>query len=317
MIRDYAQKMRLFSPNMRLCLVLVVCFGFSFLGIYLVLLNLYLIRLGFGPEFIGLLWSIWGLVQALACFPAGLIAGRIGLRKTMIAGVCACIVGFAGIPLTEIMPSAAQGVWAMVMNALTGIGYALWVTAIGPFMIGATSEEERDHAFAVYFALVPLGAFFGSLVAGVLPGFFASAMGVSLDSPAPYRYPLLLAGLLTLPGLVAVFAAKENTPTAEATSSPAVAVPRTAMVAPTHRTTMGENSVTNDVIACRKAESLTRVRTKPVYSSFLSRKWSASLFSCVNACTTIIAPSRSVTSPDISASSAWALLVAARTRGLM
>jgi MFS family permease len=221
MIREYMQKVRLFSRNMRLCLLLVACFGFSFLGIYLVLLNLYLARLGFGPESIGLLWSVWGLVQALACLPAGFLTARIGPRRTIVAGVCLTILGFVSTPLAEAVPSRAQAAVAITANALTGLGYALWATPIGPFMVGATSDEERDHAFAVYFALVPLGAFFGSLVGGVLPGILASLMGVSLDGPAPYRYPLLLAGILALPALAAILAARESTPmeTANATAA--------------------------------------------------------------------------------------------------
>ncbi len=71
-------------------------------------------------------------------------------------------------------------------------------------MISATTAEDRDYAFSAFFALVPLGGFVGSLAGGLLPGLFASLLGTSLNIPAPYRYPLMLAALLYLAGLAAM-----------------------------------------------------------------------------------------------------------------
>jgi MFS family permease len=77
-----------------------------------------------------------------------------------------------------------------------------------PFLMGTTGKEERAHVFSVWSALIPLAGFAGSLVAGLLPGLFASAMGVSLDHPGPYRYPLLIAAALLVGGVLALLATR-------------------------------------------------------------------------------------------------------------
>jgi predicted MFS family arabinose efflux permease len=65
-----------------------------------------------------------------------------------------------------------------------------------PYLMGATTPEERDLAFSVNMALSPLAGFTGSLVAGLLPGLLANIPGLSLDGPAPYGYPLFIAPVL-------------------------------------------------------------------------------------------------------------------------
>ena len=210
MLTAYVRKMRLFSRNMRLCLIFIAIFGFCVFGIYFLLFNLYVLRLGYGPEYVGLVISAWGLLGAIASIPAGLLAGRIGSRRTMIVGACVGIAGYVAVLLGEALPRPTQGLWIGVWFALTGLGQGLLMTAIGPFMISATTTEEFDHAFASYTALLRLGGFLGSLTGGLLPGLFASLLGQSLDAPVPYRYPLLLAALLYLAGLGALVATREH-----------------------------------------------------------------------------------------------------------
>jgi MFS family permease len=73
----------------------------------------------------------------------------------------------------------------------------------------ATRPEERTHAYAVQSAASTLSGFVGSLVAGMLPGWFAGLLRVSLDDPAPYRYPLWIAAALLLPAVFAVFSIRQ------------------------------------------------------------------------------------------------------------
>jgi predicted MFS family arabinose efflux permease len=54
-----------------------------------------------------------------------------------------------------------------------------------------------------------LSGFVGSLVAGVLPGWFAGLLGATLDDPAPYRYPLWIAAALLAPAVWAVLSIRE------------------------------------------------------------------------------------------------------------
>jgi MFS family permease len=65
-----------------------------------------------------------------------------------------------------------------------------------PYLMAVTGEQERPYAFALFQAVGPAAAFLGSLVAGLLPGLIAGALGVSVEQPAPYRLALWLGPVL-------------------------------------------------------------------------------------------------------------------------
>jgi hypothetical protein len=72
-------------------------------------------------------------------------------------------------------------------------------------------------------ALSPLAAFVGSLLAGFLPGAFASLLGVSLDVAAPYRLTLGLAALLLIPSVLILL--RTRSVEAEPVQEPAGRIP--------------------------------------------------------------------------------------------
>ena len=73
--------------DVRLYIAAWGCVGFGYFGIVGVLFNLYLVRLGYGPETIGLLVGGGQLAWGLSAIPAGLIGGRVGNRNAMIMGM--------------------------------------------------------------------------------------------------------------------------------------------------------------------------------------------------------------------------------------
>ncbi len=79
--------------------------------------------------------------------------------------------------------------------------------------MGSTTSVERSHAFSIQAAVWPLAGFAGSLVGGLLPGLFAIVLDVSLDNPAPYRYPLFMAGIALIPAAFVMSATKKIIPT--------------------------------------------------------------------------------------------------------
>ena len=174
------------------------------------LFNLYLLRLGHGPEFVGLVNAIGLFSYALSAFPAGVVASRLGIRRTMTVGVLVSLVCHALQPLAEFVPLSAQNSWLLVNRSLATSGLTLYFVNAPPFLANATSPDERAHAYSAQAAISPLAGFAGSLVAGELPGLFAPALGVSLDHPAPYRYPLWIAAALLAPGVLAILAMRER-----------------------------------------------------------------------------------------------------------
>jgi MFS family permease len=202
----YLQKLRMLSRDVRFYLTGAAAYGFAQEGMRGVLLNLYLLRLGYDPRFIGLLNAAVLLAFTLSCPPAGGLAASRGSRAVMIAGMALIAVGNGLLLLAESLPDAWEAGWLLGMAALTGLGLALYLVNGIPFLMGATGSEERDYAFSAQMALVPLAAFAGSLVAGALPGALGRTMDVSPEDPAPYRYALLAAAVLLVPAVIALVA---------------------------------------------------------------------------------------------------------------
>jgi MFS family permease len=72
--------------------------------------------------------------------------------------------------------------------------------------MGITGPEERSHAFSIQIAIGFLAGFGGSLIGGMLPGVFATVLGISREDPMSYRYLLFFAALLLVPGIIALLA---------------------------------------------------------------------------------------------------------------
>ena len=209
MATTYLQTLRGFSRDVRLYLINEALSGFCFFGIYSVLFNLYLLRLGYGPEYIGLVNGVGALGFALSCLPAGVLGTRWSSRRMIITGVSLLAVGYGLTPLAEFVPTGWRPACPFATNALTMIGLALTIVNGPPFLMSATGAGERNHAFSVQSAVGLLAGFGGSLVAGLLPGLLATSLRVSLEDAAPYRYPLLLAALLLIAALLALLATQE------------------------------------------------------------------------------------------------------------
>jgi len=210
MVTAYVNKLRLFSHDVRLYLVTSALAGLTVFGGFLpVLLNLYLLRLGYGPEFIGQINATGQFAFSAFCLFAGVIGTRWSGRRLMIGGMGLAVGGFGLLPLAEFAPASLQAGWLWVTYVLGWLGLALYMVNGIPFLMTATGPQERTHAFSVRTALGPLAGFVGSLIAGLLPGLFASSWGLSLDGPAPYRYPLWIAALLFIPAPLVMLSTRD------------------------------------------------------------------------------------------------------------
>jgi MFS family permease len=187
---SYWQALRAFSPSLRRFLI-----GFPInvivpFGIIAVLMNLYLLRLGFDVRFIGLMIGAGQLVWAAAAIPAGMFSIRIGLRNGIILGQVLSGLGLALILLVETQPTYLWQAWLIGGQAMFMVGTAFITVNIPPYLMAITGEPERRYAFALVQSIIPATAFLGSLVAGLLPGAIAAWAGLTLDDPGPYRLAL-------------------------------------------------------------------------------------------------------------------------------
>lgn len=174
--------------------------GFSYFGFVSVLLNLFLLRLGYGTDFIGLVNGSTALAFALSSLPAGALGARIGMRRAAMTGMGFLAAGVTLVPFAALLPAGqARDVSIIAMRLLSGIGFSLYMVNAYPHLVAATTARDRPYAFAALAALPPVAGFAGSLLAGALPEWIAALLNQTTADPAPFAVVLVFAGLLLLP----------------------------------------------------------------------------------------------------------------------
>jgi len=177
-------------------------FAVSFYGILTLLKVLYVLRLGHGPEYVGLFSATSALSYMGMSLPSGALGRRWGTRRVMLAGGIATVVGMAILPLTEFLPVWAQSLWPIASQVVITGGWSMLNVNLVPGLMAATTKRDRNNAFAVNGALRGLGTFLGTVSGGMLPGLFASALHQTLDDPAPYGRALWVGAVVGLLGLI-------------------------------------------------------------------------------------------------------------------
>lgn len=206
-MQSYLQTLRLFNRDVRLYLAATILFGFSlFGGITSLLLNLYLLRLGYGPTFVGWVNATGAFSFAVFSLPAGFMGARWDPRRVMIAGIGIAVIGNGLLSQAELAAPGVRDVFVIATNALGLLGVALYIVNGAPYLMGVCGARERNHVFSMQGALFPLAGFFGSIVGGMLPGRIAWLMNVGPHHPTPFRYTLLAASALLIPALFLLIA---------------------------------------------------------------------------------------------------------------
>lgn len=195
-MRTYIQTLRRLNRNLRLSFIASAITGFVAFGVYGLLLNLYLLRLGYGAAFIGQVNAVGPLALALASLPAGTFSQRYGIQYGLRIGFLGAVLFRALIPLHEFLPGAWQQAWILGCSGIYWAFGALILVNLPPFLMAATAPDERNLVFSVQGALWPFFGFVGNLVGGLLPALFAFLLGVTAAEAAPYRLALLLASAL-------------------------------------------------------------------------------------------------------------------------
>ena len=139
MLATYLGTLRQINRNVRLFLVSIALLGFTVSGgIYPVLFNLYLLRLGYGVDFIGLFNGTGGLSFALFSLPAGVMCRRWGNRRMLIWGLALIAVSSGALPLAEFAPAAWQKAALLSTRVPTAPGFALYIVSATPFLMSST-----------------------------------------------------------------------------------------------------------------------------------------------------------------------------------
>lgn len=166
--------------------------GFAYFGLQAVLLNLYLLRLGYGPEFIGPMIGLGQGVWAAMALPAGALGRRWGTRRALITWQSLHAIGMLIVLSAESVSGGGRTAALLVGWSVFWIGGAFGAANGTPFIMHVTTPDVRHRVFSAQVAMFASLGFVGSAVAGVLPGAIASWLGTSLDATTPYRAVLAL-----------------------------------------------------------------------------------------------------------------------------
>ena len=204
-----------FRRDVNLLLITIGLLAISFFGFQMFLKTFYILRLGYGLVYLGRFNSASAVSYMALSLPGGALGNRLGVTRTMRIGLVMTIVGTAMLPLSESVPSFARYYWPILSTMVVSGGYALFSINLVPALMGLTSDENRNSAYAMSSVMRSLGTFVGTPLAGLLPGVIVGVIGGNLDSPAPYRLALWVGpaiGLLALIPLLRIAEAEQIDP---------------------------------------------------------------------------------------------------------
>lgn len=144
-MRNYWHAIRTFDRSIWAYFGMWCVIGFANFGVIGVLQNLYLLRLGYDVDSIGLLIG-WGqLVWAIAAFPAAAIGRRIGPKRALMLSLVLSMVGFALFFAVEAVPVAYRTAWLFIWVTPTWLAAALFLVNTTPYLAGITTEADRSY----------------------------------------------------------------------------------------------------------------------------------------------------------------------------
>lgn len=174
--------------------------GFAAFGIYSVLFNLYLLRMGYGVDSIGQINAAGLLAFALFSPVAGHWARRAGCRRVLVRGAALMAAGYLLMSLAGFLPGSARVGWIVSVQVVISCGFATYMVNSSPFLMQAASGGNRSLVFSLRGAVWPLFGFAGSALGGALPQVLGRLAGG--DGLLAYQFSLLVAALSLAPALV-------------------------------------------------------------------------------------------------------------------
>ena len=170
-------------------------------GVFQLIYNLYLVRLGYREDFIGAFSAVNTLALAVAALAVGPLVNRFGPWVCLLAGTVVLIVASVGQVTITSRPLL------LVCAALGGLGMAGLIVPNMPFIIEHSNDQDRADLSALTFSLLSLSMTAGALVGGRVPGLLALASPrFAPESVATYRGTLLAGVALTALALAPLLA---------------------------------------------------------------------------------------------------------------
>ncbi len=204
-VRDYIANVRLFSTNARLYLIGSFLIGMNF-AVFNLLFNLYLKELGFVEGDIGMINSWRAMGMTAVAIPAAMILSRVRLKPLLLV---ACVLfAFFSYGVTTYQ----QMILLAGFSILSGMAFAFFRVASGPFYMRNSTPKERTHLFSFSFATHLAAGMIGSWGAGNLVTIIGERTG---DMVLGYQYTLYTAIAFSFLAFIPFSFVKAAKPSAE------------------------------------------------------------------------------------------------------
>lgn len=190
----YFQKIKRFDREAKLFLLTVFLFNLLNGG-YQVIFNLYLNSLGYQSDFIGTVASVRLIIGAFLGIPLGILATRIGYRKTLLMIGVMIIISVFGIANTD------SKYLLFLFSILWGITFVLRGIMTAPFLARYSNPEERSHLFGFSFSLQLWSSMLGSFIGGSLTTGLQNFVTVQ----SSYQYTFFIYAIIAVLGLIPIY----------------------------------------------------------------------------------------------------------------
>ncbi|MGA9141669.1 MAG: MFS transporter [Methanocella sp.] len=185
MIQDYVRTMMRSTLNARIYLAYTFLLSL-YVGISNVIFNLYILKLGYDEQSIGLLISVSLIATGLFAFPAARCCDRMGSRMCLVtSGLLTAVSMYLLYTVTSME-------LLLALSVLNGL-FATIPTVIGvPFLMENSTPEDRLHIFSLNFGIFVFATVIGTSFGGYLPQVCAMFFGMGEMSVEAYRYTLMV-----------------------------------------------------------------------------------------------------------------------------
>ncbi len=174
-------------------------FHIALLGIADILLNFYLVSIGYDTATISLLQSLPRLSGFLVGLPIGLVANRVGNRRLIVLSTAGLALSVAATALTQslLIIALSRFFWGACFGANQVVK--------SPFMVTLTHRSEHTAQFSWHNLVSMFSVAAGSAMGGALPIVMSGALSIAAagalrpeEMPLAYRASILCAALALL-----------------------------------------------------------------------------------------------------------------------
>ena len=180
----YVSRLMSISRNARLYLLFVLLTTLN-AGIYGVIFNLYILKLGFGEDFLGLILSLSSISIGLFAIPAAFVCDKLGRKKTLLISSLMLTISIL------FLYNTVSDELLIFFSITYGMAQALSLVTGGTLLVENSTAYERMHLFSAYYVIYTVSTLSGNMIGGFMPGMIAG-LSIFPGGAVPYRLTLYI-----------------------------------------------------------------------------------------------------------------------------